>query len=198
MKYFQIKQETEYKIIGKYPQFKDLKIGFHEARGEQWAEVDKWKDESDLPDLDQFLLHPKSKLTDNMSSNFIITCSGLIISKKFYEILQRFRINGQFKSATIHICKAKHENYLLWYEYGAESKINWKDSKFIEYYDGNAETRKYGDQITITDFEDYCKKARALRERNSLWKIVPIEFRLAGNFDLTPMYFTGLMCNEKL
>jgi hypothetical protein len=72
-----------------------------------------------FPDLDQFILNPRSKLTDSVSSSFILAVSGLIISKKFYEILNEFNVNGRFKSATIYSGKKKYEYYLLWYEYGA-------------------------------------------------------------------------------
>lgn len=35
MQYFRITQETDFEIIGHYPQVKELKIGFHEARASQ-------------------------------------------------------------------------------------------------------------------------------------------------------------------
>jgi len=34
-------------------------------------------------DLNNFILHSKSKLTDNLSNNFVIESSGLFISQKY-------------------------------------------------------------------------------------------------------------------
>jgi hypothetical protein len=202
MKYFQVIQETDNKIIGRHPQLKDLKIDFHKAKASQWAKVDSWKSEEDLPDLNQFLLNPKSKLTDSMSNNFILVSSGMIISKKLREIFEKFRIYGEVKTATIHAGKIKHEYYLQWYEYGTISKINWNISKFIEFYNTyNKESQKYGDSVKLLDFEDYKVRFKNLlvRDGGSLWNFFPQVLSFNDHpHDLVSAFHIGLIISEPL
>ncbi|MEO4005586.1 hypothetical protein [Flavobacterium sp. CAU 1735] len=198
MKYFEIKQETDSKIIGKYPQVKELKIGFHEARASQWGIISKWKSEDDIPDLNNFVLHNNSRLSDCVSNNFVITSSGLFLSEKCSQILETFTINGSFHPMTIFRRGTPHPYRFLWYEYGATSKIDFKKSEFIEY---NDIYEKSGAIIAVDDFEDYKAKFRILFdgiEDEAGWDLKSKSLKIAGCFDVTPAFGIGLICNEKV
>ncbi|WP_153398863.1 hypothetical protein [Chryseobacterium vaccae] len=195
MQYFRITQETDFERIGKYPQVKELKIGFHEARASQWGKITSWKTEEDIPDLNNFILHSKSKLTDNLSNNFVIESSGLFISQKCKEVFNEFIVNGSFYPLTIHKPDEKYEYHFLWYEMGGKSKINCKDSDFIEF---NTIEKEYGKTIKICDFEDYKIKFRKLYTEKEDWDIIPKTLKFKRHFDITPAFRIGLICSEEV
>jgi hypothetical protein len=201
MKYFKITQNTDSKIIGKYPQVKDLKINFHEARASQWGKIDEWKSDDDIPDLNNFLLHPKSKLTDCLSNNFVFETSGLIMSSKCKQILDSFSVNGKFYTATVYKSDEEiyYDYYFLHYEMSSISKINFKKSSFIEY---NISTLEVGNIVLVEDFEDYKEKVESLRvsknDEIALWDLFPKSIHLNHAYDLTPMFKLGLICNENI
>lgn len=195
MKYFKITQNTDSKIIGKYPQVKDLKISFHEARASQWGKIDEWKSDDDIPDLNNFLLQPKSKLTDCLSSDFVTENYGLFIAEKCKQIFKKFKINGNFYNAIIHESDKKNSYSFLWYEYGAISKIDFKTSVFVQ-YESNKE--QYGETLSIDDFEDYKVKFRKLYTEKEGWDIVPKTLKFNEYFDVTPAFGIGLICNENV
>ena len=195
MKYFKITQNTDSKIIGNYPQVKDLKINFHEARASQWGKIDEWKSDDDIPDLNNFLLQTKSKFTDCLSSDFVTENYGLFISEKCKQIFEKFTINGNFYGATIYDLDKKKLYNFLWYEYGAISKVDFKVSVFVE-YESNKE--QYGETLSIDDFEDYKVKFRKLYTEKEEWDIVPKTLKFNEYFDVTPAFGIGLICNENV
>ena len=195
MKYFKITQNTDSKIIGNYPQVKDLKINFHEARASQWGKIDEWKSDDDIPDLNNFLLQPKSKLTDLISNSFVIVSDGLFISEKGKRVFENFKVNGNLYNATIYELEKKIPYDFLWYEYGAKSKIDCKASVFVE-YESNKE--HYGETLSIADFEDYKVKFRKLYTEKEGWDIVPKTLKFNEYFDITPAFGIGLICNENV
>lgn len=132
MKYFEIFQETDSKIIGTYPQVKNLRIDFQKARASQWGIISQWKTEDDIPDLHNFLFQQRAKLTDILSNNFVQISSGLLISEKGKQVLEQFKINGTFYSAIVYKNEKEYQYYLL--RFGdIISKISFKKSEFIEY-----------------------------------------------------------------
>lgn len=199
MQYFKITQNTDSKIIGKYPQVKDLKINFHEARASQWGKIDEWKTEDDLPDLNNFILHNNSRLSDCISNNYVSTTDGLFISEKCHQILESFRINGSFHPMTIFRRETPHQYSFLWYEYGAKSKIDFNKSIFIEF---NINTLEFGNTSTAENFEEYKKKVEQVREAKgdelAVWNLFPKLIHFNERYDLTPMFKYGLICNEKV
>ncbi|WP_447637298.1 hypothetical protein [Flavobacterium microcysteis] len=200
MKYFRITQETDSKVIGRYPQVKELKIPFHEARASQWGKISQWKTEDDVPELNQFALHYNSRLSDLVSNNFVIVSSGLFISEKCHQILEPFTINGNFHPMTIFRKGTPHPYSFLWYEYGAKSKIDFKKSTFIEY---NDIIEKTGEIIPIDDSEDYKVKFRKLYDEKDEkgevgWDLTPTVLKIKEYFDMTPAFGIGLICNENV
>lgn len=197
MKYYCITQETDSKIIGRYPQVKELKIPFHEARASQWAKIDDWKTEDDVPELHHFALHYNSRLSDLVSNNFVIVSDGLFISEKCRQVLGSFKINGNLHPMTIFRKGTPHAYSFIWYEYGAKSKIDFKGSTFIEYNDMD-DTK--GNIIPIADAEDYKVKFRKLYDEkdNVHWDLVPTVLKIKEYFDMTPAFRIGLICNENV
>lgn len=195
MKYFILTQNTNDDIIGKYPQVKDLKINFHEARASQWAKITQWKTDGDVPDLNNFILQTKSKFTDCLSSGFVVENHGLLISQRCKEIFEKFKVNGDFYNATIYRLDEKRSYNFLWYKSGAKSKINIKASVFIEY---QSIEELYGETIPIEDYEDYKVKFRKLYAEKEKWDIVPKTLQFKEHFDITPAFRIGLICNEKV
>ncbi len=195
MEYFILTQNTDSKIIGKYPQVKELRIDFHAAKASQWGIISQWKSEDDIPDLNNFLLQTKSKLTDCLSTNFVTENYGLFISQKCKEVFNQFTINGSFYPSTIYEFDKKQAYVFLWYEYGAKSKIDCKASVFIEYQTIEEE---YGEIVPIEDFEDYKVKFRKLYTEKEGWDIVPKVLKFKEYFDITPAFSIGLICNEKV
>lgn len=199
MKYFKITQNTDSKIIGKYPQVKDLKIDFHKARASQWGKIDEWKSDDDIPDLNNFLLQPKSKLTDLISNSFIIVSDGLFISQESKEVFNQFIINGNFYPSTIYKLDEKILYYFLKYEYGGLSNMIWEESEFIEY---NINTLEFGNIVLVKNFEDYKEKVESLRiSKNddiALWNLFPKLIKFNKKYDMTPMFKYGLICNENV
>lgn len=200
MKYYSITQETDSKIIGRYPQVKELKIPFHEARASQWGKISQWKTVDDVPELNHFVLHYNSRLSDLVSNNFVIVSSGLFISEKCHQILDPFTVNGNFHSMTIFRKETAHPYSFLWYEYGAKSKIDFKKSTFVEH---NDIIEKTGEIIPVEDFEDYKAKFRKLydekEEKGEVgWGLRPTILKINEYFDMTPAFGIGLICNEKV
>lgn len=199
MKYFKITQNTDSKIIGKYPQVKDLKISFHEARASQWGKIDEWKSDDDIPDLNNFLLQPKSKLTDLISNSFVIVSDGLFISQESKEVFNQFIINGSFYPSTIYKLDEKFSYHFLKYEYGGLSNMIWEESEFIEY---NINTLEFGNIVLVKNFEDYKEKVESLRTSKNddiaLWNLFPKLIKFNKEYDMTPMFKYGLICNENV
>ncbi|MEO4005018.1 hypothetical protein [Flavobacterium sp. CAU 1735] len=199
MKYFKIIQNTDSKIIGKYPQVKDLKINFHEARASQWGKIDEWKSDDDIPDLNNFLLQTKSKFTDLISNSFIIVSDGIFISERCKEIFEKFKVNGNFYNATIYKLDEKLSYCFLKYEYGGLSNIIWEKSEFIEY---NINTLEFGNIVLVKNFKDYKEKVDSLRisknDDMALWNLFPKLIRINKKYDMTPMFKYGLICNENV
>ncbi|MFC7348467.1 hypothetical protein ACFQO9_17245 [Chryseobacterium zhengzhouense] len=195
MKYFTLTQNTNEDIIGKYPQVKDLKINFHEARASQWAKITQWKTNEDVPDLNNFILQTKSKFTDCLSSGFVVENHGLFLSQRCKEIFEKFKINGNFYDAIVWGLDEKRSYDFLWYESGAKSKIDCKKSLFVEYLDAK---ELYGEVVPIDDFEDYKVKFRKIYMEKEGWSIVPKLLKFKEYFDLTPVFGVGVICNENV
>nr|WP_322624223.1 hypothetical protein [uncultured Flavobacterium sp.] len=206
MQYFVIKQETEFDIIGTYPQIKELTIKPQAARIGQWGKISKWQSDEDIPDLNSFKLNHLSKLTDSLSNNFVVISSGLLISQKARLVLEQFKVNGSFHNAIVHrhlpATKTKEEYpyNLLWYEYDGRSQINWTETVFAEYYTLK-DKEKIKNTGPIADLDDYRVKFKKLHNEhnNSNWlEILPETLVLKQQFDITPAFSYGLICNEKV
>ncbi|MFC7348473.1 hypothetical protein ACFQO9_17275 [Chryseobacterium zhengzhouense] len=195
MKYYKVTQETNSEIIGRYPQLKGLKISFNEARASQWGKISQWKSEDDIPDLNNFLLQTKSKLTDNLSSEFVIMASGLFLSEKGRLVFEKFKFNGDFYSASVFYGEDRYEYNFLWYETGGTSNIEWKETIFSEY---SPIMKTYGKQFSVDSFEEYKLRLNDFLEENEDWKFVPKLIVFKENFDITPAFGVGLICNEKV
>lgn len=170
MKYFEIIIHADLPITGKYPQVKDLKINFHEARASQWGVISQWKTDDDIPDLNNFTFQKGSKLTDLVTNNFVNITSGIFISEKAKSVFDSFTVNGNFYPISIYELDKKHTYSFLWYENGSISKIDYKASVFIEY---QSNEEQYGEIISIEDFEDYRVKVKKLYTEKEEWDIVP-------------------------
>lgn len=200
MKHYRITQETDSKVIGRYPQVKELKIPFHEARASQWGKIRQWETEADVPELHHFVLHYNSRLSDLVSNNFVVLSSGLFISEKCRQVLKPFIINGNFHPMTIFRKGTPHAYSFLWYENGAKSKINFKKSIFLEY---NDIYNKTGAIVPIEDFENYKVKSRKLYDEKEEqgevgWNLTPTVLKIREYFDVTPAFGIGLICNENV
>ncbi|MEO4005034.1 hypothetical protein [Flavobacterium sp. CAU 1735] len=195
MKYFEICQETDSKIIGRYPQVKELKIDFHKARASQWGIISQWKTDDDIPDLNNFVLHYNSRLSDCVSSSFVITTSGLFVSEKGHQVLESFKINGSFYPMTIFRRGIPHPYRFLWYESGGKSKIDWENSDFIAF---NSIEKQYGETIKVVSFEDFKIQNRKLFEANDNWSLTRKSLKFTEYFDITPAFGIGLICNENV
>lgn len=195
MKYFEIIQETDSKIIGKYPQVKELKIDFHKARASQWGKIRSWQTDDDIPDLNNFVLHYNSKLSDCVSNNYVVSANGLFISDKCHQIFESFKINGSCYPMTIFRRGTPHPYTFLWYEIGGKSKINWNDSYFIEF---STIEKEYGKTIKVLNFEDYKIQNRKLFEVKEHWSLTSTSLKFTEYFDITPAFGIGLICNEKV
>lgn len=195
MKYFELIIDADLPITGNYPQVKDLKIGFHEARASQWGKISEWKSDDDIPDLNNFLFQGGSKLTDIVTNNFVNITSGIFISEKAKAVFDSFIINGNFYPISIYERDKKHGYNFLRYEYGAKSKIDVKASVFIEY---QSIEELYGEIIPIEDYEDYKVKFRKLDAEKEEWDIIPKTLQFKEHFDITPAFGIGLICNEKV
>lgn len=195
MKYYEIIIHSDLEVTGKYPQVKDLKINFHEAKASQWGKIREWKTDNDIPDLNNFVFQKNSKLTDIVTNNFVNITSGIFISKKAKSVFDSFNINGNFYPISIYELDKKHDYNFLWYEIGGKSQMNWKDSIFIEF---NSFENKYGNVVKISDFENYKSQSSKLREIKKDWKLVPKLIIFRENFDITPVFGISLICNEKV
>lgn len=195
MKYFEIIINADLPVTGKYPQVKDLKINFHEARASQWAKINEWQKNDDLPDLDNFVFQKGSKLTDIVTNSFVNITSGIFISEKTKSVFNSFIINGNFYPITIYELDKKHGYNFLWYEIGGKSKINWKNSVFIEF---NTIDSRYGSLVKVSNFEDYKIQYGKLREIKENWKFTPKSLIFKTYFDITPAFGIGLICNENV
>ncbi|WP_347070156.1 hypothetical protein [Flavobacterium sp. WV_118_3] len=195
MKYFKIYQETDSKVIGKYPQVKELKIDFHQARASQWGIISQWKTEDDIPDLNNFVLHHNSRLSDCVSNNFVITSSGLFISEKCYQVFESFKVNGNFYPMTIFRRGTPHQYRFLCYEIEETSSIDWEHSDFIAF---NSIEEEYGNTIKVINFEDFKIQNRKLFEAKEDWGLTPKSLKFTEYFDITPAFGIGLICNENV
>lgn len=195
MKYYEIIIHADLPVTGKYPQVKDLKINFHEARALQWGKIRVWKSESDIPDLNNFIFQKGSKLTDIVTNNFVNITSGIFISEKTKSVFNLFTVNGNFYPISIYELDEKRSYNFLWYESGAKSKIDCQASVFIEY---QSIEELYGEIVQINDFEDYKVKFRKMRIEKEGWDIVPKMLKFKEYFDITPAFGIGLICNENV
>lgn len=195
MKYYEIIIHADLSVTGKYPQVKDLKIDFHQARASQWGIISQWKSESDIPDLNNFIFQKGSKLTDIVTNNFVNISSGVFISEKTKSVFDSFTVNGSFYPISIYELDKKHQYNFLWYEYGGKNSIDYKASVFIEY---QPIEEQYGEIIPIEDFEDYKIKVKKLYTEKEEWDIVPKALRFKEYFDITPAFDISLICNEEV
>lgn len=195
MKYYEIIVHADLPITGKYPQVKDLKIDFHEAKASQWGIISQWKSEDDIPDLNNFIFQKGSKLTDIVTNNFVNISSGIFISEKTKSVFDSFTVNGNFYPISIYEHDKKHKYNFLWYDYGAKNKIDYKASVFIEY---QSIEERYGEIVRIEDFEDYKIKVKKLYTEKEEWDIVPKALQFKEYFDITPAFDISLICNEKV
>ncbi|WP_210150141.1 hypothetical protein [Chryseobacterium scophthalmum] len=195
MKYYEIIIHADLPVTGKYPQVKDLKINFHEARASQWGIISQWKSEDDIPDLNNFVFQKGFKLTDIVTNNFVNISSGIFISEKAKSVFDSFIVNGNFYPISIYESDKKHKYNFLWYEYGAKNKIDYKESIFIEY---DSMEERYGEIIPIEDFEDFKIKVKKLYTEKEEWDIVPKSLQFKEYFDITPAFDISLICNEEV
>ena len=199
MQYYKIYQETDQAIIGKYPQLKELRIKPLDARIRQLGIISKWKTDDDVPELHQFNLGYRSKLTDSLTSDFTTNQYGLFLSEKAKSVFDQFNSNGKFYPATVYQRDVPHPYYFLKYEFGGRSHIDWKKSTFIEYHNSIRDIR-LGDEVQVADAEDYKVNAQAVREKYSeelWWELFPKTITLTQPFDFTPLLSYFLICNER-
>lgn len=195
MKYYEIIIHADLPVTGKYPQVKDLKINFYEARASQWGIISQWKSEDDIPDLNNFIFQEGFKLTDIVTNNFVNISSGIFISEKAKSVFDSFIVNGNFYPISIYESDKKHKYNFLWYEYGAKNKIDYRESVFIEY---DSMEERYGEVIPIEDFEDFKIKVKKLYTEKEEWDIVPKSLQFKEYFDITPAFDISLICNEEV
>lgn len=200
MEYFKVRDETDHKIIGSHPQVQDLRIDFHKARASQWGKISTWTTKGDIPNLKNFVLDSKSKLTDVLSNNYVHSVNGLILSQRSREVLEGFKINGSFHPASVYEKKIKKDYQFLWYELNGKSAINFLKSTFAEYYRLPGQ-EKIGKIVAIESFEDFKLKWHAFMEEklwDTFWDIEPQVLVFKEYFDCTPAFGQGLICNEKV
>ena len=161
------------------------------------GKISAWQTEADVPERHHFVVHCNSRLSDLVSNNFVIVSGGLFISEKCRQVLEPFTINGHCHPMTVFRDGTPHAYSFLWYEYGANSKIDFKGSTFIEYNDMDG---TMGEIIPIADAEDYNVKFRKLYDEKEdvHWDWVPTVLKIKECFDMTPAFGIGLLCNEKV
>lgn len=197
MKFYNLKSDTDLKIIGSHPQVSDLRIDFQEARAGQFGKLSQWDRDTDLPDFEHFQLDQKAKLTDALTSNYANMISGFLLSEKGYEIFQEARIaNGHYEKAIVYENNTPHTYYFLWYPSG-NNFIDFKKSAFHLYHTVD---RTFSDKEDIPTEEAFRERNLELLMSPGFNKLHPKELRLTEPMDMISLISISgdLICSQKL
>ncbi len=196
MKYFILRNETDSRIIGKYPQVEELKVDFQKARGDQFAEINNWDENTELPDFDHFLLKKGAKLTDAINSSFVSIMSGMILSQKAYEIIVNYKLAlVESRPAKVYFLGQSHRYCFVWYK-AAFDLIDYKNSKFYTY---STTKQAFGNEVAVASAIEFREKNLELLKSGKMEKLYPKIVSVNDNYDFIHLGITGhLSCSENL
>lgn len=148
-------------------------------------------------DMHNFLMQPKSKLTDLLSSD-LLPLDGIFISPKFKELIRLVKIkNTKFYTTTLFLNGKKQTNY---------SFLNLIDSENIDYKKSTFRVDEYvekwrdgGETIEINSKEELFSKAWNVIMEDTTKRILPKKAILKERLDLFRLANSGTnYCSEYL
>lgn len=146
-------------------------------------------------DMHNFLMQPKSKLTDLLSSD-LLSLDGIFISHKFKELVRLVKIkNTKFYTTTLFLNDKKHTNY---------SFLNLIDSENIDYKKSTFRVDEFvekwrdgGEIIEINSKEEIFSKAWNVIMEDATKRILPKKAILKEHLDLFRLANSGTnYCSE--
>jgi hypothetical protein len=175
MKYFKLDESTKNKIIGKaYPQIQGLPAGYDsEDALSIYNYLDNYPDLNETPNLPEFIVEPKAKLTDVMSCAFIYHKS-FVVSERFILAMSSFHLPPHkfFKIKLVLNKDTIVENY-YWFCFNNDqtSNIDFKNSSFyaIDEFDLSNQVI-----VNFNDFDDYVRYSKRnyshiIKPKNLFW-----------------------------
>lgn len=167
MEYFFLKTSTDPKVIGKYPQSEKM-------CGEEFGKYDyrmpysvRWiPSEGTLktkPKVDCFELKHHAKTTDLISTVQVSSFAALLISERFYALIQDFKCMPalSFQSQVVHRDK-KHPYQFLYFPEQQNQFIDFSRSRFMLSTPVQGTNEHTRTEITFKDFDEYLQKCQVL------------------------------------
>ncbi len=165
MKYYTLNLSTEADKIGHaFPQIQMMSAGYdYDAENSVYELAKSVLDFPQfIPNLNSFVVHKKSKLTDTLSTS-LLSRSGLLISHKFKKVLLNHKISS-FKvyPATVTYKSEVHQYYWIHLKPELLDLIDYTRSSFLVLKDY---THKIG-RISITSLNSYYQEREKLKSNN--------------------------------
>ncbi|MBT3421881.1 MAG: hypothetical protein HOD63_15870 [Bacteroidetes bacterium] len=177
MKYYRLIESTNLKEIGIYPQVIDHKKDYDEDKLDSYMLTNKFP--SELPcinfDFDGLLLNNRSKYTDLVSSSFLNSLIGLIISSQFLKIVENFKtVDYKLFNACLYFKKMRVQYYWMHYTSELTEYIDFENSVF------RLKTSEGRKEVLLKSIDDYFE----LRNSIKSWSIVkPTKLSLFKQMD---------------
>lgn len=156
MQYYKISPAAGTKETGQaFPQLDDINPEYDFYAPDSVYKINAFKIPDFIPNLDYFILNPKAKLTDVLSQA-AISAYGLMVSKKFKNLLSEFNIQEH----RFYKAKIKTKNDFItyyWMHLGETNILNEIDYSKSSFYIKKGLKRI---PLTISSYKDYQEKRK--------------------------------------
>lgn len=204
MSYYILQESGNLKIIGKYPQTKDIQYNCDVWNEPKFIGQIHFEKVDFEPIIANAILHPKSKQTDLIDANSAMGFSNkLLISGKLKTILEKNRKNGMqfFKSPIIQNNLLAEDYWILnMYEFNNDY-VDFLNSKILleEITSENINSL----YLSINSLEDYEMKIEEIRGKKGcnlrIEKLVLSTDKINNDFFMIRHSFSGIyFVSEKL
>ncbi|MBP6812507.1 MAG: hypothetical protein KA138_13355 [Saprospiraceae bacterium] len=165
MEYFFLNHSTDLKVIGKFPQLEKMFDGYNaKRRFEAWGLFSENRD-TPMSSVSGFELKYHAKLTDWISAGYFGILNSILISEKFYNLLQTFNCMEYISvDAEVRHRGKSYPYKFLYLPKESNNVINFEKSRF---YIGQSGGGGWLSDIRIESYQEYLQKNEQLKEHNS-------------------------------
>lgn len=180
VKYFELRPETDLKIIGKSPQIQTVE-DFTKEKNELFSSLSSEYFPEAIPDFNSFSFENAAKITDLVSNRFIHFGIGILVNERLKSIIEQFRCeNTRFYEANL---KKGRKSYLYNFMYLLDSTefIDFSKSSFGI---GDPLGRPKGPLLEAANIVELKSKVKEMINNKLGSSIVPLSIALKEEIDM--------------
>jgi hypothetical protein len=192
--YINLSYATDPKIVGSMPQVY-LLDPIVDSETVQIVSLVEKNCHNSISFTEEFIIRVEKaiKLTDILSSTFLSSYCGILVSPKLLLLLEEFKV-PPFNATKVRISHAGNDFLFYWLHFTSNSdeSIDYYNSSFVE-----IDPRKGSRQIIFNSYEDYKNHKPKLK---SLERIIAKNLKLREDFDFIKLsvIFRGFLVSERL